>query len=192
MLGNPATRVKSRRAGERVMASVRRFVEGRLKLKVNEEGSAVDRPGKREFLGIPSEWASMISRSRKAYWRLANTPQVNKALGLAYWRNQGLLSLIEPTYAEPNVRWCGRMGAKRPLLPEHCTLRDSGSPCPATSENRCDALGVSSGSRTTPSPLQSGRQRPRTDWAPSSTGSASSSIRVAKERWEEPSQTPPP
>lgn len=36
-------------------------------------------------LGIPEEWASLISRSRKGYWRLSNTPQVNKALGLAYW-----------------------------------------------------------------------------------------------------------
>ncbi|MEA4884676.1 MAG: group II intron reverse transcriptase/maturase, partial [Clostridia bacterium] len=184
--------VKSRRAGERVMASVRRFVEGKLKLKVNEEKSAVDRPGKRKFLGfsfiggskprirvatktrerfeerireitsrsngrsmasrirelnsylrgwmgyyriartpsvcqemdqwirrrlrmcllkqwkrpktvrrnlvalgIPDEWAQKISGSRKAYWRLANTPQVNKALGIAHLRNQGLLSLTD-------------------------------------------------------------------------------------------------
>ncbi|MEA4884110.1 MAG: hypothetical protein VB144_10750 [Clostridia bacterium] len=46
-------------------------------------------------LGIPDEWAQKISGSRKAYWRLANTPQVNKALGLAYWRNQGLLSVVD-------------------------------------------------------------------------------------------------
>ena len=44
--------VKSRRAGERVMASVRRFVESKLKLKVNEEKSAVDRPARRKFLGF--------------------------------------------------------------------------------------------------------------------------------------------
>ncbi|MEA4882747.1 MAG: group II intron maturase-specific domain-containing protein [Clostridia bacterium] len=46
-------------------------------------------------LGIPDEWAQKISGSRKAYWRLANTPQVNKALGIAHWRNQGLLSLTD-------------------------------------------------------------------------------------------------
>jgi hypothetical protein len=45
--------------------------------------------------GIPEEWARKISGSRKAYWRLANIPQVNKALGLACWRNQGLLSLMD-------------------------------------------------------------------------------------------------
>ncbi|GMA66277.1 hypothetical protein GCM10025859_67680 [Alicyclobacillus fastidiosus] len=184
--------VSSRRAGERVMESVRRFVEERLKLKVNVEKSAVDRPWKRKFLGfsftwekktririapkslkrfkdrvreitkrsrgqsivsrleklnsylrgwagyyryaetrsvfealdewtrrrlrmcllkqwkqpktkrrrlvslgIPTEWAKNISGSRKGYWRLSKTAQMNKALGLAYWREQGLVSLVE-------------------------------------------------------------------------------------------------
>lgn len=184
--------VKSHRAGLRVMESVRKYVEGRLKLKVNLEKSAVDRPWKRKFLGfsftwereprirlapktikrfkdkirqltkrnwgieldqrlrllntylkgwvgyfrlidtpstlkaldewirrrlrmcllkqwkrprtrrrnlmalgIPEEWARLISGSRKGYWRLANTPQVNKALGLNYWKGQGLVSLVE-------------------------------------------------------------------------------------------------
>ncbi|SMB90695.1 group II intron reverse transcriptase/maturase [Thermanaeromonas toyohensis ToBE] len=184
--------VKSQRAGLRVIESVKRFVEGRLKLKVNMEKSAVDRPWRRKFLGfsftwereprirlapktikrfkdrirqitrrnwsielkqriellntylkgwigyfrlidtrstlealdewirrrlrmcllkqwrkprtrrrnlvalgIPEDWASLISESRKGYWRLANTPQVNKALGLKYWKDQGLTSLVE-------------------------------------------------------------------------------------------------
>jgi len=43
--------VRSRRAGERVLASMARFLEGRLKLQVNQEKSAVDRPWKRVFLG---------------------------------------------------------------------------------------------------------------------------------------------
>ena len=184
--------VKSRRAGERVMKSVKDFVEGRLKLRVNQSKSAVDRPWKRKFLGfsftsgkepkirlapktvkrfkdtvrqktrrnrgisleeriealnkylrgwigyfklaetpsvlkslerwirrrlracllkqwkrprtkrkrlvalgIPEDWAKDISGSRKSYWRLSNTPQVNKALGSTYWRNQGLVSLTD-------------------------------------------------------------------------------------------------
>ena len=184
--------VRSKRAGERVMASVKRFVEVRLKLKVNLQKSAVDRPWKRKFLGfsfthnkeprirlapktisrfkerirqltcrtkshsmksrinnlntymvgwmgyfkladtrsvilsleewirrrlrmcclkqwkkpktrrkrlvalgIPTDWASLISCSRKGHWRLSKTPQVNKALGLAFWREQGLKSLTE-------------------------------------------------------------------------------------------------
>src|ERR1700751_1415224 len=44
--------VRSRRAGERVMASVSRFLTDKLKLKVNEAKSAVARPGQRKFLGF--------------------------------------------------------------------------------------------------------------------------------------------
>jgi RNA-directed DNA polymerase len=44
--------VKSRRAGERVMASLTRYLEGTLKLQVNQEKSAVDRPWKLKFLGF--------------------------------------------------------------------------------------------------------------------------------------------
>src|SRR5207253_1994051 len=42
---------QSQRAGERVMESVTRFLEKRLKLKVNRAKSAVGRPSGREFLG---------------------------------------------------------------------------------------------------------------------------------------------
>ena len=44
--------VKSKRAGERVMASVTRFIEDTLRLTVNARKSAVDRPAKRKFLGF--------------------------------------------------------------------------------------------------------------------------------------------
>lgn len=44
--------VKTKRAGERVKASVTQFIEIRLKLKVNQPKSAVDRPWKRKFLGF--------------------------------------------------------------------------------------------------------------------------------------------
>ena len=43
--------VKSKRAGERVLSSITRFLARRLKLKVNGEKSAVDRLWKRKFLG---------------------------------------------------------------------------------------------------------------------------------------------
>lgn len=43
--------VRSETAGQRVMASVRRFLEGVLKLRVNAAKSAVERPWKRKFLG---------------------------------------------------------------------------------------------------------------------------------------------
>ena len=44
--------VRSRRAGERVMASVSRFLTSKLRLKVNEAKSAVARPEERKFLGF--------------------------------------------------------------------------------------------------------------------------------------------
>jgi len=44
--------VASKRAGERVMESVIRLLEGKLKLKVNRDKSAVDRPWNRKFLGF--------------------------------------------------------------------------------------------------------------------------------------------
>lgn len=186
------TYLKSKRAAERVLESISRFVERRLKLKVNKEKSAADRSDKRKILGlrispeqkariwftpttiekfknkvreltrknksqpieerieklntyltgwinyfsladtrsvikgldewirrrlracllkqwvkpitkkrnlvalgIPLEWAGLISSSRKGCWRLSRMPQVHKGLGLAYWRDKGLISLVE-------------------------------------------------------------------------------------------------
>ena len=44
--------VRSRRAGERVMASITAFITTKLKLKVNQQKSAVARPWERKFLGF--------------------------------------------------------------------------------------------------------------------------------------------
>jgi RNA-directed DNA polymerase len=44
--------VKSKKAAERIMASVTRFLEEELKLKVNKGKSAVDRPWRPKFLGF--------------------------------------------------------------------------------------------------------------------------------------------
>jgi RNA-directed DNA polymerase len=43
--------VRSKRAGERVLASVTQFLAKRLKLKINQTKSAVERPWNRKFLG---------------------------------------------------------------------------------------------------------------------------------------------
>ena len=48
--------VKSRRAGERVMASVSDFLENSLRLTVNRAKSAVDRPWRRGYLGYRLTW----------------------------------------------------------------------------------------------------------------------------------------
>ena len=44
--------VRSERAGHRVLGSIRRFIEGRLRLKINEEKSSVDRPANLHLLGF--------------------------------------------------------------------------------------------------------------------------------------------
>jgi group II intron reverse transcriptase/maturase len=51
--------VRSLRAGQRVMNATRRFIEHRLRLKVNERKSSVDLPGNLHFLGF------RLTRSRE-------------------------------------------------------------------------------------------------------------------------------
>jgi group II intron reverse transcriptase/maturase len=58
--------VQSGRAGERVLASIRQFLEQKLKLKVNEKKSAVARAGKRKFLGF-----NFFKRDQVVWVRLA-------------------------------------------------------------------------------------------------------------------------
>lgn len=73
--------VRSQQAGERVMASVSRFLKAVLRLSVNDAKSAVDRPWKRSFLGfsMTAHWvprlrvaAKSVARFRdrlRALWR---------------------------------------------------------------------------------------------------------------------------
>jgi RNA-directed DNA polymerase len=55
--------VGSEKAGQRVMESVRRFITRRLKLKVNEQKSAVARPQVRKFLGFSVSAGPEIRRT---------------------------------------------------------------------------------------------------------------------------------
>ena len=57
--------VRSRRAGERVMGSITRFITTKLKLKVNEAKSAVARPWERKFLGF-SFTSGRVPKRRRA------------------------------------------------------------------------------------------------------------------------------
>jgi len=54
--------VASERAGKRVMQSVTRFLQRRLKLKVNETKSAVARPQERKFLGFSFPGGAEVKR----------------------------------------------------------------------------------------------------------------------------------
>jgi group II intron reverse transcriptase/maturase len=193
--------VKSERSGRRVMESITSFLEGYLRLKVNREKSAVDRPWNRKFLGfsfyyhqgeirirlapktiarlkgriremtsrtaplsleerltrlntylkgwvtyfaladagkrlsaidqwtrrrlrmcqwkqwkkssarkrnlralgLPEEQIAMVLSSRKGCWRIANTPQLDRAMGLSYWKQRGLVSLADRHHAMRHV-----------------------------------------------------------------------------------------
>jgi RNA-directed DNA polymerase len=48
--------VRTKRSGERVLASITRFLERKLHLKVNVDKSAVGRPWHRKFLGYSMTW----------------------------------------------------------------------------------------------------------------------------------------
>ena len=66
--------VKSREAGERVMKSLQRYIGESLRLKVNTQKSAVDRPWKRTFLGFTfSRKDQRVKVSAKALTKLKST-----------------------------------------------------------------------------------------------------------------------
>lgn len=78
--------VRSRRAGERVMRSISRFITTKLKLKVNQEKSAVARPAERKFLGFS------FTRGRQPKRRIAPTSllRFKKRVRELTKRNQGV------------------------------------------------------------------------------------------------------
>ena len=68
--------VRTPRAGERVMQSMTRFIEKKLKLRVNQEKSAVGKPNTRRFLGFSFYWRkgkTRIAVAQKTKQRLTRT-----------------------------------------------------------------------------------------------------------------------
>lgn len=63
--------VRSQEAGERVLAGIERFLERRLKLKINKAKSAVAKPSVRKFLGFSFTGGSEPPRRRIAPQALA-------------------------------------------------------------------------------------------------------------------------
>ena len=85
--------VRSRRAGERVMETLTTFLDKRLKLKVNREKSAVDRPWKRKFLG----YSMTVNRQPKLKPAPASVERIKEKLrGIFRWgRGRSLPRVIE-------------------------------------------------------------------------------------------------
>lgn len=65
--------VKSEKAGERVLKSLKQFLEKRLRLKINEEKSAVSEVWKRQFLGFKIQHNDKIGLSDKSEKKLKET-----------------------------------------------------------------------------------------------------------------------
>ena len=62
--------VRSKRAGERVKEAMVRFLTAELSLRVNEAKSAVDRPGRRKFLGYSFHGGAKLRAASKSIERL--------------------------------------------------------------------------------------------------------------------------
>jgi RNA-directed DNA polymerase len=100
--------VRSFRAGERVMASISRFITRRLKLKVNESKSAVDRPQNRSFLGFSFTGGKPPTRRKIAPKALARFKARVKELTR---RNQGRsLGHVIATLSAYLRGWIGYFG----------------------------------------------------------------------------------
>ena len=85
--------VASRAAGERLLASLTRYLAERLKLKVNEAKSAVARPWERTFLGYSMTWHRQprIRIARESLHRLAARVRAELRRG----RGRSLIATIE-------------------------------------------------------------------------------------------------
>lgn len=111
--------VKSERAGRRVMISVTEFIEKKLKLKVNKEKSAVDRPWNRKFLGFSfyiTEGKSRIRISPKSLQRFKS--KVKEITGRSYSISMDLRikKLNETTIGW--INYYGKLADARQILKE--------------------------------------------------------------------------
>jgi len=112
--------VRSRRAGERTMRSLTRYVEGTLKLKVNPEKSAVARPWKRIFLGFTFRkvWGKMIICVADKSWKRFRD-QIKDLLRPG--RGKNLSRFIRKTLNPALRGWVQyfRLGASKQALQTH-------------------------------------------------------------------------
>ena len=100
---------RSRRAGERVMDSITRYIEQRLKLRVNREKSVVDRATRRPFSGSGSSSVAVRSRCGSTR-RPASGPRIGCAnprpvLGACRWSGGSTRSTASPSGGQPTSGW---------------------------------------------------------------------------------------
>ncbi|HET6420027.1 MAG TPA: group II intron maturase-specific domain-containing protein [Geobacteraceae bacterium] len=87
--------VATRTSGERVMASISQYLSERLKLTVNQDKSAVDRPWKRAFLSYSMTWhrEPRLTVAKKAVDRL----KANLKTTFRRGRGKNIQTIIEET-----------------------------------------------------------------------------------------------
>ncbi len=100
--------VKTQRAGERVMESVKAFVEKKLKLKVNPKKSKVDRASRVKFLGF-----SFYKRNGEVLIRIANRTKERIAEKLRRLTKRTRSGKLEDIIQEINQYTMGWIGYYR-------------------------------------------------------------------------------
>ena len=85
--------VKSRKSANRVMTSITKFIEGKLKLTVNKEKSAVDRPQRLKFLGY-----SFYNRKNGVRLRVHEKPIKKFKEKLKFLTGRSRIGNINTTY----------------------------------------------------------------------------------------------
>ena len=77
--------VRSRKAGERVLNTIKRFVEDRLRLRLNQQKSEVSRPWKRVFLG----YSFTMDRNARLRVPAKSVKRFKKKLKAAFRKGRG-------------------------------------------------------------------------------------------------------
>jgi RNA-directed DNA polymerase len=104
--------VKSRRAGERMMASITRFLENRLRLKVNQEKSKVASTNEITFLGFTFKGSS-IRWSEKAFANFKR--RVKELTGRSWGVSMGYRYAKLAEYVRGWMGYFGRSEYYRPI-----------------------------------------------------------------------------
>ena len=79
------------------MKSITNIIENELKLKVNRNKSNVDLVSRIKLIkfGIPKPKAYQYANTRKGYWRISNSPILNKIFNNKYFEILGLISMTK-------------------------------------------------------------------------------------------------
>jgi hypothetical protein len=121
--------VRSEAAGHRVMASITRFIDRRLKLQVNAEKSAVGRPWQRSFLGYTlredSEFRRCVAEKALARFKSRVRELTRRSRGVSLERVVGDLNPFLRGYRTSADNHAPRPGLRRPYSTGLITNRPS-------------------------------------------------------------------